>query len=244
MKLEQIRRAWDEAGRSDPFWSVLTSPGKRGNRWEISEFLETGVKEIAALMAYLESLQIEVPRNRALDFGCGPGRLTQALAALFREVHGVDISPSMIELAVQLNRWDDRCLYHVNDRDDLALFGGESFDLVYSTITLQHMQPAYARKYLREFFRILTREGTLIFQLPGRPTGRFRHVKRILPESAMNLYRRVRHGGHPAARVYGLPREEVDALCQGFGGRVVDVQADHAAGPGWESFRYCCRRAA
>lgn len=41
------------------------------------------------------------PRERgvALDFGCGVGRLTRALAAFFDRATGVDISSSMIEEA-------------------------------------------------------------------------------------------------------------------------------------------------
>ena len=38
-------------------------------------------------------------RRSALDFGCGIGRLSQALAEHFDQVYGVDISPKMIELA-------------------------------------------------------------------------------------------------------------------------------------------------
>ena len=37
--------------------------------------------------------------HRALDFGCGVGRLVMPLASRFDEAVGVDISPSMIEIA-------------------------------------------------------------------------------------------------------------------------------------------------
>ena len=47
-----------------------------------------------------------LPRARALalDFGCGAGRLSRALAAHFEHVVGVDVSASMIETARALNR--------------------------------------------------------------------------------------------------------------------------------------------
>lgn len=62
-----------------------------------------------ALIEYVRSLNIDCPRKHALDFGCGVGRLTQALAAHFDEVTGVDISPSMIKLAKKYSRHGDGC---------------------------------------------------------------------------------------------------------------------------------------
>jgi len=68
-----------------------------------NEFFESGLKEINAVMRYVESLGIDVSRRRALDFGCGVGRLTQAIANYFEEVYGVDIALSMIEQATKCN---------------------------------------------------------------------------------------------------------------------------------------------
>jgi len=52
-------------------------------------------------------------RGRALDFGCGVGRLTQALCRYFDECDGVDIAPSMIELARKYDRPWRRLWYEV-----------------------------------------------------------------------------------------------------------------------------------
>jgi len=104
-----------------------------------------------------------------LDFGCGVGRLTQAFCDYFAECHGVDIAPSMIELADRYNRRGAAARYHCNDRDDLSLFGDGTFCFVYSNLVLQHMEPAYSRKYIREFLRVLQPGGIALFQLPGEP---------------------------------------------------------------------------
>ena len=82
--------------------------------------LETGAREIRDVMSYVEGLSIPLRRRRALDFGCGVGRLTQALVRYFDEVCGVDIAPSMIEWARKYNGCGDHCLYFVNASDDLA----------------------------------------------------------------------------------------------------------------------------
>src|SRR2546423_3765771 len=101
MKLEALQRRWNAAGKGDPFWAVLSDPRKKGNRWQVEEFFRTGSDEIQSLIADVEALGLTMQRRRALDFGCGPGRLSQALASYFDQVDGVDISPSMIELAGQ-----------------------------------------------------------------------------------------------------------------------------------------------
>ncbi len=164
-----MQRHWNEFGRRDPYWAILTRPDRRGNRWDLDEFMSTGRDDIDALLAWLVALGIEVRPGRALDFGCGVGRLTQALARTFAECDGVDIALSMIERARDLNEFGDRCRYHVNERDDLALFGDGEFDLIYSVIVLQHVAPEYSVKYVREFTRLLAPGGVVVFQLPSHP---------------------------------------------------------------------------
>ena len=98
-ELRQLQKNWDEFGKKDPLWAIITWPEKKGNKWEREEFFSTGRDEIDSVMAYLKSLHLEIARRRALDFGCGVGRLTQALARHFDSVVGVDIAPSMLRLA-------------------------------------------------------------------------------------------------------------------------------------------------
>jgi ubiquinone/menaquinone biosynthesis C-methylase UbiE len=242
--IDTLKGAWDAAGKDDPFWSVLSVRDKQKNRWDAQEFLQTGVDEINQVMSHLRELGLDVSRRRALDFGCGPGRLTQALAGHFEQVDGVDISPSMIALAERLNQRGNHCRYHLNDTDDLRRFEDHTFDLVYSSITLQHVGPANARSYLKEFIRVLNPGGLLVFQLPGRQTGGLRRLKALAPAPVIAAYHRLRYHGHPAASMHGIPREEVLRFCESNGVTVVDVQANQEAGAGWESFRYFGRREA
>jgi SAM-dependent methyltransferase len=116
-------------------------------------------------------LHVHVRPGRALDFGCGVGRLTQALAGKFSECDGVDIAPSMIARANELNRFGNRCRYHVNDRNDLALFGDDVFDLIYSDIVLQHIPPEFGAAYIRDFTGVLAPGGVLVFQIPSHVLG-------------------------------------------------------------------------
>src|SRR5262249_5547329 len=42
-----------------------------------------------------------------------------------------------------------------------------AFDLVYSNVVLQHMEPEYSARYIHEFTRILAPGGVAVFQLPS-----------------------------------------------------------------------------
>jgi len=242
LSLRELRDRWNEAGRADPFWAVLSWGDKTSNRWTPEEFFQTGVEEIRGVMADVKAVDPSLATERALDFGCGPGRLTQALATDFESVDGVDISPSMIELANRLNQHPDRCRYHLNVADDLALFADSTFDFVYSNITLQHVGQAHAKSYLREFFRVLKPVGVTVFQLPGRRTRMRSRIKALLPAAVLAAYHRARYRGHPAAVVEGIARDHLIAYVTGLGGELLGVCPNQSAGAGWESFRYTFRK--
>ncbi|MHC4846875.1 MAG: class I SAM-dependent methyltransferase [Planctomycetota bacterium] len=234
-ELRRLIRTWDELGKSDPLWAVLSNPDKRGGRWDLEQFMETGREEVAAVVAHARSHRPELGMRRALDFGCGVGRLSVALAEHFEEVDGVDISPSMIARAQATNGAPGRCRYHLNQVGDLRLFDDGRFDLVYSNITLQHMPPALAGDYIAELCRVLAPEGLLIFQMPSEL--RIRWVRRVLLPARLFWQRRVR--GLPGMDMFVLPSERVRALVEAAGCRVLCAERDDSAGPDWTSYRYC-----
>jgi SAM-dependent methyltransferase len=158
---------WEHAARQDPLWAILSDPTKRGRRWDLAAFFETGRREISLLLYQLQQFGHLPDIRRALDFGCGVGRLTQALAARFDEVVGVDVSPTMIRLAEQLNRHRGAARYVLNQSPALEQFGTAEFDFVYSDIVLQHLSPEAAARYLTEFLRLLSPGGITVFQLPS-----------------------------------------------------------------------------
>ncbi|MBM3821072.1 MAG: class I SAM-dependent methyltransferase [Acidimicrobiia bacterium] len=194
MSLEDLQRNWNGLAQQDAFRAVLTSGGHVP--WDAETFFRTGVEEIGSIMARLKTLGISTGAQRALDFGCGLGRLTQALARHFDRVDGVDISENMLTQARGLNPFGDRLAFHLNSRDDLALFPDGTFDLVYSNITLQHMEPRYSVRYIREFFRVAKHGGAVVFQLPGEPVELAQPTPRhtctrstaILPDSTLRAH--------------------------------------------------------
>ena len=236
MKLRSQQKQWNQLARHDPFWAILARPGKRNRRWDPEEFFATGRAEIEAVMRGIEGLGYPAVRGRALDFGCGIGRNTQALVNWFDHVTGVDISPAMLDLAQEHNRARQRCDYILNADDDLRVFPDASFDFIYSRLVLQHLPARHARRYIREFLRILRPAGLLLFQLPSR-----RRPRPAWQVVASRAYRLIAGQILRVSRVVemnGVPREIILRDIEESASRILDVKPDESAGPTWESYLY------
>jgi SAM-dependent methyltransferase len=168
MKLNDLQRHWTALGDQDPLWAILSDPAKRGGAWQLDEFFATGKAGVARVLDALSERGVAVERRRALDFGCGVGRLTQALADHFESCDGVDLAASMIGRAQSLNRQPEHVRFHHNQAPNLRLFDAESFDFVLSLLVLQHMEPGLMRGYVGEFLRVLRPGGVAYFNIPER----------------------------------------------------------------------------
>jgi len=104
----------------------------------------------------------------ALDFATGPGRNIIKYSSLFKRVDGVDISPINIKNAKQniaLNNIEVPKLY-VSNGVDLSMIDTETYDIVFSTIALQHICVYDIRKKIfEEIFRILKSGGVFTAQM-------------------------------------------------------------------------------
>jgi SAM-dependent methyltransferase len=161
--LEALRDAWHRFGELDPLYAILTPDDKRLGGWDQDDFFATGASEISEALAHVESLGVAVNRRRALDFGCGVGRLTQALCRHFETCVGVDIAPSMIDSARGYNQYGARAQYICND-DPTLPFSEPTFDFVYSRLVLQHIPPSLALGYVAELIRSAKPTGVLLLQ--------------------------------------------------------------------------------
>lgn len=159
---------WNTLADRDPLWAILSDPTRIG-RWDLETFFRTGEREISTLIYQLDRLPGAgaLARAQALDFGCGVGRLTQALARHYSSVVGVDVASKMIDHARRLNRSPESVTFVHNTREDLRALDDRRFDLIYSDLVLQHMAPAIALKYVDEFVRLLAPGGIAVFQLPS-----------------------------------------------------------------------------
>jgi ubiquinone/menaquinone biosynthesis C-methylase UbiE len=193
------------------------------------------------------SRELGYPKQRgcALDFGCGIGRLTRALKEHFDRCVGVDISPSMVNRARQLN---PRCEFSVLDCHELRIFPDQSFDLIYSNIVLQHqVSIAEVRRYLLEFLRTLKCGGLLIFQLPHHIPIRYRLQPRRRAYAALRtlgvspdfLYRKLHLN---PIRMIAASEEQISRFVTDNDGQMLRTVVDQNGGPHIESRTYFVTR--
>src|SRR6266404_4403273 len=128
--------AWEEWGRRDPYFGVITDPKFRSsglNENSKREFFESGESHVHGVLATIRK-HIDpgfTPRT-VLDFGCGVGRLLVPFAKIADRVVGLDVSSSMLQEAQR--NCDDRQLRNVRlfvSDDALSLLTG-TFDLIHS----------------------------------------------------------------------------------------------------------------
>jgi ubiquinone/menaquinone biosynthesis C-methylase UbiE len=144
----------------------------------------------------------------------------------------------MIEQAEQHNRHGDRCRHLLNGDNNLRMFPDGSFDMVYSSITLQHLPPRHIRGYLREFVRVLRPGGLLIFQLPAS----YRSLRLRLQYGLYRIVTRKIFRVATVMEMYGIPRAGVEALLKECGASMLAVEEDAYAGKEWLGYRYFATR--
>jgi SAM-dependent methyltransferase len=100
---DRMRSDWNQRAREDPHYYVAFG----GRDQDEESFLATAADVLRFLESELKRLPIlgrdrqgaVVKHGRALEIGCGPGRLIKPLSRHFSEIHGVDVSDEMIRLA-------------------------------------------------------------------------------------------------------------------------------------------------
>lgn len=207
---EQVARCWQHLGEQEPYWSVLTAPQFRMSRIGATgdEFYRSGRACLALIEAFFSrNGQAIVDIQSVLEFGCGVGRETTALASRFRRVVGVDISAAHLALARQaVARHHQSNVEFVQLASIDAVGALPECDLLYSVIALQHNPPPVMLELLSQLFDGLRPGGYALFQLPtfwkgysfswqaqlARPTS-LAMEKHVLPQAA--VYAAMRHCG-------------------------------------------------
>jgi len=230
--LQELQRTWEGLAQTDPLWAICTDPAKQNKQWSREEFFATGKNEVGVVLQCVAGQGVSTDgKSPALDFGCGVGRLTRALAEHFAECWGVDISPTMITLAKEFNRDLPQCRFLLNDQDTLEGLQDNYFGFIYSSIVLQHMAERYIRKYLAELVRVLRPGGLLVFQLPDSLRGSA--LTRIRARVA--LRGRVKSVfGKPTPHgmeMHCIREPVVRKLIEAGGARVVDVRLTNSSEP-------------
>jgi ubiquinone/menaquinone biosynthesis C-methylase UbiE len=163
-----MRADWNERAREDVRYYVAF--GRRGQEEE--EFFASASDVVHSLEEELRRLPRHLPpeARRALEIGCGPGRLMRPMSRNFGELHGVDVSDEMIRLAEERFGASRSIHLRLTNGADLAPLASDYFDFVYSYAVFQHIPSRdVVLTYFDEIRRVLKQGGLAWLQLNGLP---------------------------------------------------------------------------
>ena len=142
-------------------------------------------------------------RPGALDVGCGPGLFDRHVASAF-DLHGVDVSPAMVERARETN---PEVEYAVSEPCRLPHPDGR-FDLAFAVCVLHHVDRADRLLLVRETVRVV-RPGGLVAVFEHNPLNPL--TRRVVRDCAFD------------EDVELLPRRELEGLVRAAGLEVVST---------------------
>jgi ubiquinone/menaquinone biosynthesis C-methylase UbiE len=209
----EMRRTWDALAAGDP--AVYVGAPARG------------AQELADLFGRLGG----DPRGgTCIEVGCGPGRMTSALAQRFDVVIAVDVSQAMLEQA-HANVTVANVRFQLVSGERLDGVADRIADTLVCYLVLQHLPDArVVSSHLREFARVLATDGEAFVQIPVLE-GWVGRTRRLLRKPIVRLARRPQHGA--AFRGYRLTGAELERALDDAGLRV------SAEDEGPSSYRSC-----
>lgn len=218
---ERIGAAWKTFGETEPHWSVIVNDDflQSNLAANIDRFYAGGRGDIRFNLNFLHRAGLPVRFERALDFGCGVGRLTLGLAEHAREAVGVDISPPHLKLATEraLAEGVDNVTFEaIQSVRDIARF--QNFDFITSFIVLQHNPPPVMAALYRGLLDALAPGGVAIVQMPTYIVGqKFSSAAYLASQQ-------------PSMEMNALPQKHIFEIIEAAGCRALEVREDNAIG--------------
>jgi SAM-dependent methyltransferase len=148
----QYGEVWDSLAAS-PSLARTAACGQEDER-ALRRSAETPVKNLIDL--------VEVrPQDDILEVGCGVARIGLELAPHCNTWTGVDVSANMLATAAERSRGVDNMCFVKLQQTGLDQLQSNSFDVVYSTNMLAHLDEMDRWRYVKDAFRVLRPGGRL-----------------------------------------------------------------------------------
>ena len=152
LKRKQYAAVWDSLATTRELASVAAC-GERE---------ETGVRSsVQNCVRNLKELARISPQDEVLEIGCGIGRVGRELAAHCKSWTGCDVSAKMLAYAEERLKGIENVRLVALRRGGLREFKEGSFDVVFATNMLGHLDEIDRWRYVEEAFRVLRPRGRL-----------------------------------------------------------------------------------
>jgi len=237
LNLSRLQKNFETLASEDPLWTVLSDNSKKGGKWDPEEFFQSGEDAVRGLQEELARRNIKMGGKRALDFGCGVGRLTFPLSRRFDVAIGIDISESMIAEANKNKHRGKTSKFILNTENSISFLESNTLDFAYSDIVFQHIRPRYSKTYFKEIARALRPGGAFVFQLPSHLKNGSRIRKRL--SYRLKALSQLIGIGDAYFEMNAIPREKLVRYIERNTQLEHVAHWDHpVAGPSWQSYLY------
>jgi cyclopropane fatty-acyl-phospholipid synthase-like methyltransferase len=192
------RRAWNGLAQRSP--RAVTATFDAGD-W--STYWQSGERELDKILELATRAGLTT-KGRAVEIGCGLGRITRPLASQFETVIGVDISSEMLAQARSMSNRPNIVYAEASYQSHLPTAADQA-DLVVAWTVFRHVSEEVFVRYLVDAFRALRPGGFIVFESQVR--------------DGTTIVRSRSHRPFPE-REYA--RNELEMLCSGLGFRWAD----------------------
>ena len=156
-------RDWEEVGRSDPYYGVVTHDKFRhSNMTEENkeDFFRSGYNHVNDVIENIRThIDSTFTIKKALDFGCGVGRLLIPLSDLAEIATGIDVSDSMLKECRK--NCKERSINNVTlcKSDDTLSCLKDKYDFIYSFVVFQHIPVSRGERIFKNLIDHLEEGG-------------------------------------------------------------------------------------
>ena len=169
MLFRNTDREWNKWDKDDLYYAVLASPKYR-NRENMEEFFASGEQNFLHMKEGFDHLSIPLtPEGKALDYGCGVGRVLRPFGQYFQQAVGIDVSRAMVEEAQQNINVDTTEVRLVENNDLASCLGDDTFSFIHTRLVLQHIPAKTGFQIIRQLLERLDKKGKSYIQAPMVP---------------------------------------------------------------------------
>lgn len=191
---------WEKFGKDDPYFGVITHDKYRKDNLtdeNKEEFFRSGYIYIDHVLKKIkEHIDSLYTSKKALDFGCGVGRLVIPLSGVSEYVTGVDVSDSMLNEAK--NNCEARSIRNVRfvKSDGNLTSLNEKYDFIHSFIVFQHIPVKRGERIFKNLIEHLEDGGVCVVHVTYAKDSKVMKfvplIKKYIPlgKNIINLVRR------------------------------------------------------
>lgn len=171
-KIIESKSKWNELARENARYYILTNKSISDSETSFRLSGEQDVKNNFLSDEIIRNIIGYDKKSKALEIGCGIGRLSEFIAPHVDKLYGVDISEEMISRAKDRLNQQKNITFMVTDGASFPI-DNELVDVVFSFIVFQHMPSVKViRKNIEEISRVLKTGGVAKIQLRGIPVSK------------------------------------------------------------------------